>query len=59
PKAQEWELLDWQGRLIQKRQWDMRPDFEDTIDIRNLPLGTYLIRVRIENQWLHKKIIKK
>lgn len=59
PKAQEWELLDLQGRLIQKRQWDMRPDFEDTIDIRNLPLGTYLIRVRIENQWLHKKIIKK
>src|SRR5690606_32738788 len=51
-------IMDVSGKRIQESKWDNSLT-ENTISVRHLPTGTYLIQIVGEKQTVVKKLIKK
>jgi hypothetical protein len=58
PDASEWQVTDFQGRIWQSRTWPARAVYEETINTQALPVGSYIFRVKVGEQWFDKKIVK-
>ncbi|HAK77981.1 MAG TPA: hypothetical protein DCM71_13995 [Runella sp.] len=57
PTATEWQLIDAQGRLYQKRQWTAG-EYRDEINTQTLPTGLYFLRIKVGDKWLERKLLK-
>ncbi|TAF94318.1 MAG: T9SS C-terminal target domain-containing protein [Cytophagia bacterium] len=54
----EWQLLNATGKIVQQQTCDKQPTYQTDISLQNLPAGAYVLRVRVGEQWLSRKIVK-
>lgn len=58
PHTQEWQLIDFQGRIWQTRRWASQGIYEEVIDTQLLPVGNYIFRVKVGEQWYSRQVMK-
>jgi Secretion system C-terminal sorting domain len=60
PKAQtgEWQLCDATGKIVQQQHWQNQANYQADLWLKDLPAGMYVLRVRVGEQWLNRKITK-
>jgi len=57
PTATEWQLIDVQGKLLQRYQW-VSSEYRGEINTQSLPNGVYFLRIKVGDKWLERRLLK-
>ncbi len=52
------EVLDSKGSVLFKKELQAKTEFKETIDLKQMPAGLYMLRIEVSKKQLLKKIIK-